>query len=178
MITFSGIIASLSLIISAFTLFQLKQNSRLSFYSEQFKHTTTLPVLDFISLVNTNDKTRARLILFNNHPHNITILGVKTYFYKPTRLAFLKSLILGARCYWQYVDDARWNPRGNLDYNEHFLEEAFQFACVKDMQEILVTLPEFQTHRRYKFEVQTTVGTTILATTLSHNKIYFGHQIC
>jgi hypothetical protein len=116
-------------------------------------------------------------MLFNNHPHTITILGVKTYLYNPTRLAFLKSLFLRINCYWQYINDARWNPRGNLNYNEYSIEDALQFACVKDMQEIIVTIPELKVPRQYKFEVQTTAGTAILTTTLSHDKVYFGHQI-
>lgn len=175
-INLSVVISIIAALISVFSLIEVKRANRFTRHiirMQSYEKARTLPDAEIIKAINIDGITRAQLVIFNNRPEPLRVHCVKTYIYEPkprTIANWLKSHMYPFDWDYSPIELARWNPQGNLDDREHFVEETIQFTLVKEQEFLLVTIPGFSENAQYKFEVITSQGTSIPTGRVSSGK--------
>jgi len=161
----------LSLLVSAVAVFfallswlearRMSRMTKIALRSQLYEKTETLPSIEPLSVVEVNGKARARLIIFNQRETPFRVHCVKCFRYEPKGIAWI-SKVFGPFS-WDYIEErAMWNPKGNLDDDEHYSDESLKFTLVKDVEILMVTLPGYKKYswEIYRIEVFTSHGST------------------
>lgn len=136
------------------------QITKSGFLRNSFEKVETLPSVEALGIVKVGEKTRAKLMAFNQRDTPYRINCVKCYIYdpKPRNLTNWFHSKLGAFD-WNYsYQSSFWNPKGTLDDDEHYVEDTLRFTLVKETEILLVTLCDDNPNQRYRFEVITSQG--------------------
>lgn len=154
-------------VIALFALFETKRANRVTreaIRKKTIEELKSLPDADVIRALKVGDIVRVQLVVFNNRTEPLRVHCVKAYRYERkarTLGNWIRSKTAeGFEWNFSLIEDVRWNPKGNLDDREHSKEEAIAFSRVKDQETLLVTVPDFKEHGRYRFDVITSQGTS------------------
>lgn len=154
----SAVIALLSLLEAR----RMSQLTKFAFQRQSYEKIETLPSVEVLGVVKVGEISRAKLIVFNQRETPYRVNCVKCYGYapKPRNLGNWFRSKLGPFD-WDYsYQEAFWNPKGTLDDEEHYTEETLPFTLVKEKEILLITLSDASPHKKYRFEVITSQGTT------------------
>jgi hypothetical protein len=159
-----SIAAALFALLSWLEARRMSNLTAIAFKRQSYEKAETLPSVEALNVVEVGGKHRAKLIVFNQRETPFRVNCVKCFRYDPKRRNLLNLVRSKFGPFdWDYkYEKAYWNPKGNLDDDEHFAETALPFTFVKETEVLLVTLRDHDTlpYQQYKFEVITTQGTT------------------
>jgi hypothetical protein len=153
----------------------IAENNKINAEVEYLK---TTPAIDIIDVVNVEGTYRAVLLLSNMReaPFRINSLTLYRKAFKQRSISnFIRSKV-DPDFDWDYeqVEGYAWNPKGDLDDREKFVNEAGQFLVVKEQEKILVTIPDFNQYATYRFKINTTHGVITIADSITPNgNVYF-----
>lgn len=138
----------------------------------------SMPQLDLLGIVSVGELDRAKLLISNMRSTPFRINSVCLEKYAP-KVRSLKNIFKSQfdedfDWYYEKVDGYRWNPMGNLDYEEKYQSEAAEFLTVKEQEKILITIPDYSEYKTYRFSVKTSHGNVDISGSISKNgKVYF-----
>lgn len=141
-----------------------KLNSRIGTYNikqSSLKELRSIPIIDPIDVVDTQSGPRVKLLVHNLRSDPFYIYSLTVYKPGKRSLTIRNIFKYGRDSFkWNHVvvDHVFWNPKGDLDDEEHYFREAAQFLRVKDSEYLLVSIPEFKEHLEYHFEIKTNIG--------------------
>ena len=175
-INLNVLISIIAALIAVFSLIEAKRANRFTRHiirMQSYEKTRTLPDAEIIKAISVDGITRAQLVIFNNRTEPLRVHCVKTYIYEPkprTIINWVRSHMYPFDWDYSLIELARWNPKGNLDDKEHFLEDTIQFTMVKEKEFLLVTIPEISDNSKFKFEVITSQGISTTTGHISYDK--------
>lgn len=139
----------------------------------EIEYLQTIPAIEVIGIVKISGTYRVKLLVSNMRAtpfriNSLTVLkrrpkrrNIKNYFYSK----------IDPKFNWDYekVEGIFWNPKGDLDDEEHYVQEAGEYVVVKDKEFVLVSIPGFSEHETYSFQFHTTHGNTSITGHVSEN---------
>lgn len=138
----------------------------------------SMPQLDLLGIVSVGELNRAKLLISNMRSTPFRINSVCLEKYAPkvrsVKNIFKSKFDQDFDWYYEKVDGYRWNPMGNLDYEEKYQSEAAEFLTVKEQEKILITIPDYSEYKTYRFSVKTSHGNVDISGSISKNgKVHF-----
>ncbi|MGF1888104.1 hypothetical protein L4D13_18420 [Photobacterium profundum] len=181
-------VAIAAFIISIFALFNGRNSRKLAEESlaiskqvkreAEIEYLKTIPAIDIIEVIKVDNTYRVVLLLSNMRttPFRINCVGLSKKVYKKRNIKNYIRSRTDSDFNWNYeqINNFDWNPQGDLDTEEKYTKEAAKFLVVKDLERVLVSIPDFNQYSTYQFKVNTTHGVVTLADSISPNgKVHF-----
>lgn len=139
-----------------------------------YEYAQSYPAIDILKVIQVDGKHRVVLLLCNMrlNPFRINSINVCKRVRKKRSLENFINYLFDKNFDWNFerLDKINWNPKGNLDDSEKFVEEAGEFLVVEKKEKVLVTIPDFNEYSTYRFEVNTSHGIVTLSGSPSKNE--------